>query len=135
MWEKWLRLPLGFRILIIVLALIALVAVVALIDTRAVWFVLICLLVFGLLLCGYAWFRNWQVARASKRFTASLDQANVYLPGSVSDPSQRARLADLRQVFEKGVKEFANAGKDIYSLPWYLVCGEPGSSPASATNR
>ena len=127
MWEKWLRLPLGVRILIIVLAVITLLAVVALIDPRAVWFVLIGLLLIGLLLGGFMLYQKWKVKRASMKFSAGLDQVNAFSPGSVADPSQRARLVDLRQVFEKGLKEFSNAGKDLYSLPWYLVCGEPGS--------
>jgi len=127
MWEKWLRVPLAFRILVIVLSLAVLIAAVALFDVRAAWFVLICLVAFLFLFGSYILFRKWQTARASKKFSASLDQSNIFLPGSVSDPSQRARLADLRQVFEKGLKEFAAAGKDLYSLPWYLACGEPGS--------
>jgi DNA polymerase III delta prime subunit len=127
MWEKWLRLPLGIRILIIVLAVITLLAVVALIDTRAVWFVLAGLLLIGLLLGGFILYQQWKVKRASMKFSAGLEQVNSFSPGSVADPSQRARLVDLRQVFEKGLKEFSNAGKDLYSLPWYLVCGEPGS--------
>jgi len=127
MWEKWLRLPLGFRILIIVLAVITLLALVALIDTRAVWFVLAGLLFIGLLLGGFILFQKWKVKRASEKFSTGLDRVNVFSPGSVADPSQRARLVDLRQVFEKGLKEFSDAGKDLYSLPWYLVCGEPGS--------
>jgi DNA polymerase III delta prime subunit len=127
MWEKWLRLPLGIRILIIVLAVITLLAVVALIDIRAVWFLLAGMLVIALLLGGFILFKKWQVKRASKKFGTVLDRANVFSPGSVADPSQRARLVDLRLVFEKGLKEFSDAGKDLYSLPWYLVCGEPGS--------
>ena len=127
MWEKWLRLPLVVRISIIVIAVILLLVLVALIDSRAVWFILLGLLVIGLLLTGFFLFRKWQITRASKKFSSGLDQANILTPSSVADPSQRARLVDLRQVFEKGLKEFSAAGKDLYSLPWYLVCGEPGS--------
>ncbi|MFT3784274.1 MAG: type VI secretion protein IcmF/TssM N-terminal domain-containing protein [Nibricoccus sp.] len=126
MWQKWLRLPLAIRILIIVLALLIVLGIVALIDRRAVWFVLGGILFVGLLLGGFLLYKSWKKKRASQAFNTSLDRANIYA-SSVSDPSQRARLTDLREVFEKGLKAFSDAGKNLYSLPWYLVCGEPGS--------
>ncbi|MFT3867637.1 MAG: type VI secretion protein IcmF/TssM N-terminal domain-containing protein [Nibricoccus sp.] len=126
MWQKWLRLPLGLRILIIVVAVLIVLGIVALIDFRAVWFVLGALVFVGLLAGGFFLYRRWKTKQASQAFSTGLDRANS-LTGSISDPSQRARLADLREVFEKGLKAFNDAGKDLYSLPWYLVCGEPGS--------
>jgi len=126
MWQKWLRLPLGLRITIIVIAVLLLLGLVALIDIRAIWFVLGALVFIGLLVGGFILYRRSKTKQASKAFNSGLDRANS-LAGSISDPSQRARLADLREVFEKGLKAFNDAGKDLYSLPWYLVCGEPGS--------
>jgi type VI protein secretion system component VasK len=40
-----------------------------------------------------------------------------------SDPAQKARMDDLRKKFEEGVLAFKAAGKDLYSLPWYMVVG------------
>lgn len=126
MWQKWLRLSLLVRILIIAVAVLLLLGVVVLIDPRAIWFVLGALIFVALLVSGFVLYRRWKTRQASAAFSSGLGHANS-LTGSVSDPSQRARLADLREVFEKGLKSFSDAGKDLYSLPWYLVCGEPGS--------
>ncbi len=52
--------------------------------------------------------------------------------GGVGGAAQRAKLDDLRRSFEDGVQKFKNAGKDIYSLPWYVVVGEPGSGKTEA---
>src|SRR5205085_1003043 len=49
-----------------------------------------------------------------------------------NDPARRARLDDMRKNFEGGVEKFKDAGKNIYSLPWYLLVGEPGSGKTEA---
>jgi hypothetical protein len=48
-------------------------------------------------------------------------------PAGVSEAASRARLDDLRRRFEEGVELFRRHGKDVYSLPWYMIVGEPGS--------
>lgn len=48
-------------------------------------------------------------------------------PAGVSEAASRARLDDLRRRFEEGVEIFRRHGKDVYSLPWYMIVGEPGS--------
>ncbi len=53
-------------------------------------------------------------------------------PMGVSEPARRARLDDLRKNFETGVEKFKAAGKNLYSLPWYLLVGEPGSGKTEA---
>lgn len=48
------------------------------------------------------------------------------------DPAQKARMDDLRKKFEEGVSTFKSAGKDLYSLPWYLLVGPSGSGKTEA---
>lgn len=50
----------------------------------------------------------------------------------MSDPAKRARLDDLRRKFDDGVEKFRAAGKDLYSLPWYLLVGPAGSGKTEA---
>ncbi len=59
--------------------------------------------------------------------------ATGHLQGA--DPNEIARLDDLRKNFQKGIDAFAEYGKDIYSLPWYVVVGEPGSGKTEAIRR
>jgi hypothetical protein len=48
------------------------------------------------------------------------------------DPAQKARMDDLRKKFEEGVTTFRSAGKDLYSLPWFLLVGPSGSGKTEA---
>jgi len=52
-----------------------------------------------------------------------------------TDPAQKARMDDLRKKFEEGVAKFKASGKDLYSLPWYLVVGPPGSGKTEMVRR
>jgi GTP-binding protein EngB required for normal cell division len=52
-----------------------------------------------------------------------------------SDPAQKARMDDLRKKFEEGVLAFKAAGKDLYSLPWYMVVGPAGSGKTEMVRR
>lgn len=49
-----------------------------------------------------------------------------------ADPAQKARIDDLRKKFEEGVTTFKAAGKDLYSLPWFLLVGPSGSGKTEA---
>ncbi|MBS0197461.1 MAG: hypothetical protein JSR77_11955 [Planctomycetes bacterium] len=49
-----------------------------------------------------------------------------------TDPAAKARMDDLRKKFEEGVTAFKGAGKDLYSLPWYLLVGPSGSGKTEA---
>ena len=49
-----------------------------------------------------------------------------------NDPNAKLKIEDLRRKFDEGVAKFRAAGKNLYSLPWYLVVGEPGSGKTEA---
>lgn len=48
------------------------------------------------------------------------------------DPAAKARMDDLRKKFEEGVTAFRSAGKDLYSLPWFLLVGPSGAGKTEA---
>jgi len=63
---------------------------------------------------------------------AELVKGAVGVTPAIADPAQRARLDDLRRKFDDGVQKFRAAGKDLYSLPWYLLVGPAGSGKTEA---
>lgn len=70
-------------------------------------------------------------AKASP-FLERMKGAMARTPSAVADPAKRARLDDLRKKYEEGVDKFRQAGKDLYSLPWYLLVGPAGSGKTEA---
>ena len=50
----------------------------------------------------------------------------------VADAQQKARMDDMRKEFERGIGIYKQYGKDIYSLPWFVVVGESGSGKTEA---
>lgn len=53
----------------------------------------------------------------------------------VSDPGEIAKLDDLRRNFQMGIETFRSYGRDVYSMPWYVIMGEPGSGKSEAIRR
>ena len=90
------------------------------------------LLIVGLLLAVY--FILLRVLNRGKdgRFARMLKGQGAGVPSTVSGADDRARLDGLRRTFEKGVETFSSAGKSLYSLPWYMIVGEPGSGKTEA---
>lgn len=68
-------------------------------------------------------------------FESALRGSAAGWDGSVNDPAEIARLDDMRSNFQKGIQAFKDYGKDIYSLPWYVIVGEPGSGKTEAIRR
>lgn len=95
------------------------------------------ILIGGIMLAGiiFILFRKFIKVR-KKRKAAPLQQnieANsAVAPQGVNAPEQRASMDDLRKNFQNGLDKFNAAGKDLYSLPWYVLVGEPGSGKTEA---
>lgn len=54
---------------------------------------------------------------------------------SVADPAEIARQDELRNKFLKGIQVFRDHERDFYSMPWYVIVGEPGSGKTQAISR
>ncbi|MEX2217761.1 MAG: type VI secretion protein IcmF/TssM N-terminal domain-containing protein [Phycisphaerales bacterium] len=106
-------------------------AVLTVMLPKAVPALLIGIVVVGLLLVLYRFVLKLLDKRKSNPFAKSIQQSSA-APAAISEPAKRARLDDLRRTFEGGVEKFKSAGKDIYSVPWYLLVGEPGSGKTEA---
>ena len=53
-------------------------------------------------------------------------------PSQINAAQKLADLDSLRRSFQAGVDKFKAAGKDLYSLPWYVLVGQPGSGKTEA---
>ena len=101
-------------------------------SLRAVWVVAIGAVAVGLLLGCYVLLLRWLDRRKSRPFEQKITRSAAAGSRAVADAATKAALDDLRKRFEQGVAKFREHGKDIYSLPWYLLVGEPGSGKTEA---
>lgn len=88
-------------------------------------FVGLLLLLYRLLLLSFK-------QRRSAPLERSILENTGVSPHSISEPARRARLDDFRKSFEGGIEKFRAAGKDLYSLPWYMLVGDSGSGKTEA---
>lgn len=70
--------------------------------------------------------------RKGKPFEQKIAESSAAAPQGVSDPGSRAKLDDLRKRFDEGIQVFKEHGKDLYTMPWYVIVGEPGSGKTEA---
>lgn len=78
---------------------------------------------------------RWSERRKSRPFERRLRDAAAMTPRTGADAAKRARLEDIRKRFEEGIEVFRQHGKDLYSVPWYLMVGEPGSGKTEAVRH
>jgi hypothetical protein len=102
------------------------------VGSRVFPIVLMGVVVVGLLLVVYKMVLKGMEKRKANPFAKSLEQNSAAAPQGISEPAKRARLDDLRKNFESGIEKFRAAGKNLYSTPWYLLVGEPGSGKTEA---
>lgn len=99
---------------------------------KYLWLVVIGIMVALLMLVLLRSLLKWRDKRKAKPFEQKIGENAGAAPQAVTDASAKARLDDLRRKFEEGITRFREHGKDIYSLPWYLLVGEPGSGKTEA---
>ncbi len=75
---------------------------------------------------------GWWQKRKSRPMEQSLAGNAGAAPQQLSGAKKLADLDSLRRVFAAGVEKFHAAGKDLYSLPWYALVGQPGSGKTEA---
>lgn len=96
------------------------------------WIVFIGLAVVALLLVLYWRLLKWLKKRKAAPMERAVSKSSAATPMTVSEPARMARVDDLRKIFQEGIEKFHAAGKSLYSLPWYLMVGEPGSGKTEA---
>ena len=94
-------------------------------------FLIVFAVVIAIVLGGFLIMVAWRRKKKSAQLGGQIQQHNSTARG-ISDPGQRARLDDMRKKFEQGVVEYRSRGKDLYTLPWYMIVGEPGSGKTEA---
>ncbi len=110
-------------------------AAYALFGGAAALIVFICLALVGALAAGYIALARIRKKRKAVKSSNELAKGLSTTPGDMQDPNARAQLDNMRQKFEEGVAKFRAADKDLYSLPWYLMVGEPGSGKTEAVRN
>lgn len=129
-------LPPGAKVGVAVMSGMSLVGLMYLVmqfaSGRVVWILAIGVAVVAIVLGLYRWILKRRDKGKSKPLERKLAENTAATPTGVSDASQRARVDDLRKKFQEGVATFHEHGKDMYSLPWYLLVGEPGSGKTEA---
>ncbi len=135
MFDQFQQMPTAMKAIMAGLCLTCLLAVAAMIDTRALVIVGIGILLVAVAILLWKLFLRWQAHRSARALSGQLAAHSSATPNAISDPARRAKLDDLRQNFSRGLEKFNAAGKDLYSLPWYVVCGEPGSGKTEAVRH
>ena len=99
---------------------------------QMLYYVMIGTLLLGVVMGVLYWLINKARQRKAKPMEKGLKDNSAATPQDVSEPARRARLDDLRRNFDGGVEKFKAAGKNLYSLPWYILVGESGSGKTEA---
>ncbi len=130
-----MNLPRAIRLVLIVAALGAIAGGVALAPSPVNWLILALVVVGVLVLALYGITLRALDKRRVSPFQMSLGENTGASPKQVRDPEARARIDELRTKFEEGASVFHQHGKDLYSIPWYLIVGEPGSGKTEAVRH
>ena len=134
MWEKIQNLPLAGKIGGAVVAAGAIIAALGL-PMRALWILIAALVLAALFIAAFFLLQRVLQKRRARSMTGQLSLHSTVMPRGISEPAQRAKLDNLRLNFQKGIEKFRAAGKDLYSLPWYVVVDEPGSGKTEAVRH
>jgi len=75
---------------------------------------------------------KWQ----SRRKSAPMEEG-VLRSGApqLRKAEEKVKIDNLRRRFEEGIGKFREAGKNLYSLPWFMIVGEPGSGKTEAVRH
>ncbi len=88
--------------------------------------------VFSMIGMGIKGARGKKEQRQGEEFEGALKEAAGGWGDADDDAAEIQRLDDLRSNFQKGMETFREYGKDVYSMPWYVIVGEPGSGKTEA---
>lgn len=135
MLDQFQQIPKNMKIVMAVLAAVAVLAVTAVIGKQAVIVAAVGLVVIALAMFGWSLYQKMSGQKRSRALSSQLAAHSSGAPSAIHDPALLATLDRLRENFARGIEKFEAVGKDLYSLPWYIVCGEPGSGKTEAVRR
>lgn len=92
----------------------------------------VAMVVLTVVLSGFALLMEGRSKKKAAAVEEGLAENASASPAGVSKVEDRAALDRMRGQFEKGITTFKDYGKDLYSMPWYVVVGEPGSGKTEA---
>ncbi|HEV8541749.1 MAG TPA: type VI secretion protein IcmF/TssM N-terminal domain-containing protein, partial [Verrucomicrobiae bacterium] len=110
----------------------AIVGAITLFHSNALLFIIVLVVLLALLLGGYLLFVSLKKRKRSQAFSEGMKSSSTASPRNLSDPNKLRRLEELRQKFEEGVNAYRSRGKDLYTLPWYIIVGEAGGGKSEA---
>src|SRR5438270_8883856 len=87
-----------------------------------------------LLVGGYILWNYLQRKKQNARLGGEIQESTTAAPRGMS-ATDLAKLDNLRKKFQEGVDAFRSRGKDLYTLPWYVIIGEPGSGKTEAVRH
>lgn len=70
----------------------------------------------------------------SKDFAKEVE-SNAASAEGIKDPQKIAQMDHMRKEFQRGIDIYKKLGKDLYSLPWYVVVGESESGKTEMLRR
>lgn len=101
-------------------------------DPTALMVIVIGIALVALVLFAYRMILRRSDSRRARTASLEIAGATGRKPREINDPGELAKVADLARKFEEGLEKFRTAGKDLYSIPWYVLVGEPGSGKTEA---
>lgn len=130
------KLPSSAQAVLTVMALLSPVVMVAGLSQPEMlkWF-LLGYVVIGVVASLGAVIITRQHKQKAREFTEDIKD-NAGSTQGVNDSELTAKeINDLGKIFQEGIKIYKDRGKDLYSLPWYVVVGEAGSGKTEAVRR
>lgn len=131
-WNAFIHLPPALKIAVGVLGGGSLMGLIYLAFPGHFWVILIGLLIMAAALAGYGYFLRVRRDRKAAPMQQGMVNNSGATPSGISEAASVARLDDLNRKFIEGLEKFRAAGRNIYSLPWYVLVGEPGSGKTEA---
>ena len=110
----------------------SIIAIISIFDYRIGLIIGLGMALMASTLLGYHKTVAWATGNKSKALAGSIAQHGSAAPNSISSTQGRAKLDAMKRSFEIGMEKFTTAGKDVYSMPWYVVVGEPGAGKTEA---
>jgi len=103
-----------------------------LLPAKIMWCIIIGLALIGLVMGLYVWLGKRSNKRKAEPFEREITGNISSVPQGLSDPNSIASHDDVKRKFLDAVNEFRRAGKNLYTVPWYLIVGESGAGKTEA---